>query len=162
MKTDFIEETFESNDLYRRSEICLKRKRYREASALLTEALKIAPDNPYYLSNLGLCVGMEGNFLAGERMCRKALTYSPFVLLFFVNLGKVLSEAGRRKEARKCLMRAYMLDNTNAMAAIELSRMGIRRGRVFRFLNRDHPLNIFFGKLRHRILGYKNSELKKL
>ena len=45
-------DTFESRDLYRRAEIQIKRGRFREASALLTHALKISPDNPIYVLSL--------------------------------------------------------------------------------------------------------------
>lgn len=155
-------ETFESREHFRSAEASFKRGNYRRAAALLNEALKISPDNPIYLSMLGYCVGIQGNLVAGEKMCRKAVAEAPMHPLVHVNLGRVLIEQGRRQEAREELMIAYRIDNTNAPAALELSRMGIRRKPVITFLARNHPLNCYLGKLRHWILRKTASELKKL
>jgi len=94
-------------------------------------------------------------------MCRRAIKLSPLVPILFVNLGRVLVESGRRKEARECFMRAYEIDNTNAPAALELSKMGIRRRPVLPFLSRNNPLNIYLGKLRCKIYEFRNPGLKK-
>ena len=61
-------DTFESRELYRRAEIQINRGRFREASALLTHALKISPDNPVYISYLGYCIGMLGNIEGGVKI----------------------------------------------------------------------------------------------
>ena len=155
-------ETFESREYYRSAEVSIKRCNYRRAAALLNDALKISPDNPIYLSMLGYCVGIQGNLIAAEKMCRKAVTQTPMDPVVHVNLSRVLLEQGRRKEARDELMFAYRIDNTNAPAALELSRMGVRRRPVIPFLHRNHPLNCYLGKLRHYIMRRKAGELKKL
>ena len=46
-------EPFESRDLFGRAEVQIKLGRFREASSLITQALKMAPDNPIYISYLG-------------------------------------------------------------------------------------------------------------
>ncbi len=155
-------DTFESRELYIAAESSIKRGNYRRAAGLLNDALKISPENPIYLSMLGFCVGTQGNLDAAESMCRKAIKLAPQEPIVHVNLGRVLIEQGRRKEAREALMRAYKLDNTNAPAALELSRMGIRRKPVIPLIGRNHPLNVRLGKLRHWILQRKAKELKKL
>lgn len=155
-------ETFESREHYRSAEASIRRGNYRRAASLLNDALKISPDNPLYLSMLGYCVGIQGNLIAAEKMCRKAVMEAPMYPIVHVNLGKVLFEQGRRQEAREELMLAYRLDNTNAPAALELSRMGIRRKPVIPLLNRNHPFNCYLGKLRHWILRRKAEDLKKL
>lgn len=155
-------ETFESRELFTAAEASIKRGNYRRAAALLNDALKISPENPIYLSMLGYCVGTQGNLNAAESMCRKAIKRAPQEPIVYVNLGRVLLEQGRRKEAREVLMRAYKLDNTNAPAALELSRMGVRRNPVIPLIGRNHPLNVQLGKLRHWILQRKAKELKKL
>jgi Flp pilus assembly protein TadD len=155
-------ETFESRDLYAAAEASIKRGNYRRAAALLNDALKISPENPIYLSMLGFCVGTQGNLDAAESICRKAVKRAPQEPIVYVNLGRVLFEQGRRKEAREALMRAYKLDNTSAPAALELSRMGVRRKPMIPLIGRNHPLNVQLGKLRHWIQQRKAKELKKL
>ncbi len=155
-------ETFESRESYRSAEASIKRGNYRRAASLLNDALKISPDNPIYLSMLGYCIGIQGNLVAAEKMCRKAVTQATMIPIVHVNLGRVLLEQGRRQEARGELMLAYQLDNTSAPAALELSRMGVRRKQAIPFLSRNHPLNCYLGKLRHWILRMKAEDLKKL
>jgi tetratricopeptide (TPR) repeat protein len=154
-------DTFESRERYRAAEAAAKRGNYRRAAGLLNDALKISPDNPTYLSMLGYCIGMQGNIEVAAKMCRKAAKSAPTVPAVHVNLGRVLFEMGARREAREALMRAYKLDNTNAAAALELSRMGVRRQPVIRFLGRNNPANRLLGKLRHYILQKKAQTLKK-
>ena len=155
-------DTFESRDLFRRAEIQIKRGRFREASALLTNALKISPDNPVYVSHLGYCIGMLGNIEGGEKMCRRASQMAPAVPIVLVNLGRILVETGRRQEARKLFAQAYRIDNTHSPAALELSRLGVRKQPVIPFLGRGNVLNKYLGLLRHRILEILNSRNKKL
>lgn len=155
-------ETFESRDLFKRAEMQIQRQGYDEARLLLEEALKIVPINPVYISHLGLCIGMDGNLPEGERICREAIKLAPKDPILYVNLGRILLEMGKRQEARAEFTHAYRLDNTNAPAALELSRMGIRRPPVIPFLHRNHPLNIYLGRLRHRWLYLKRPNWKKL
>ena len=155
-------DTFESRDLFRRAEIQINRGRYREASALLTHALKISPDNPVYISHLGYCIGMLGNIDGGLKMCRRASQMAPAVPIVLVNLGRILVETGSRQEARKLFAQAYRIDNTSSPAALELSRLGVRKQPVFPFLHRGHVLNKYLGMLRHRILELWNARNRKL
>jgi Tfp pilus assembly protein PilF len=152
---EFKEGTFESRELFRKAEISIQRGDYKSAASLLNEALKIAPENPLYISHLGLCAGMLGNQILGEKSCRKAILMAPATPILFVNLGRILLEQGKRKEAREQFMHAYKLDNTNAPAALELSRMGVRKRPVISFLKRDNPLNIMLGKFRAWLLSRK-------
>jgi Flp pilus assembly protein TadD len=159
---DTRDETFESEDLFRRAEACIMRRNFDKAEALLADALKISPDNATYISYYGLCVGMCGDLSEAEQLCRKAAKLSPMDPIILVNLGRVLLEEGLRQEARALFSRAYEIDDTNAAAALELSGMGVRRQPVVPFLPRNNPVNFFLGKLRHRILGYKGLGWKKL
>lgn len=157
------QETFESREFFIKAESLIKQGNYQEAAGLINEAIKIAPSNPRYISMMGLCIGMEGNVSAAEKMCRQALgrTKEPDPMMM-VNLGKILLEQGRRNEARMYFIKAYNLDNTNARAALELSRMGVRKKPVIRFISRNHPLNIYLGKMRHRMIERRSKKLKKL
>jgi Flp pilus assembly protein TadD len=152
---DLKNETFESQELFRRAEACIVRGKFDKAEELLAEALRISSENPLYLSYFGLCVGMRGDLGEAQKLCSKAAKLSPHSPIVLVNLGRVMLEQGYRKEARDFFSRAYSLDNTNSPAALELSGMGVRRQPVLRHLGRSHPLNLMLGKMRHRILGYK-------
>jgi Flp pilus assembly protein TadD len=155
-------ENFESRELFHKAQASIQRSNFKRAASLLKEALKIAPGNPNYLSHMGLCTGMTGDLRDAEIMCRKAVSLAPLQPILLVNLGRVLLEQGKREEARKAFTRAYEIDDTNAAAALELSRMGVRRRPVLRFLDRAHPLNVLLGRVRHRILTWKNErKLKK-
>lgn len=145
-------ENFESRELFQKAKASIQRNNYKRAASLLKEALKIAPGNPNYLSFMGLCQGMKGSLREGEILCRKAVTLAPLSPIILVNLGRVLLEQGNRQEARRAYLRAYEIDDTHPAAALELSRMGVRRKPIIRFLGRSHPLNICLGRVRHRIL----------
>jgi Flp pilus assembly protein TadD len=152
---DLKDETFESQELFRRAEACIVRGKFDKAEELLGEALRISSENPLYLSYFGLCVGMRGDLGEAQKLCSKAAKLSPHSPIILVNLGRIMLEQGYRKEARDFFARAYALDNTNSPAALELSGMGVRRQPVIRSLARSHPFNLVLGKMRHRILGYK-------
>ncbi len=156
-------ETFESRELFNKAEKLIRKGDYRDAAVLVGEALRIFPEHPLYISAMGLCTGMQGNLLDGEKMCRKALSLSDTrEPLLLVNLGKILLEQGARKEARTYFTKAYALDNTSAPAALELSRMGVRKRPVLPFLDRSHPLNVQLGRVRHQIRVMRHKGLKRL
>jgi tetratricopeptide (TPR) repeat protein len=161
MPLDLRNETFESQDLFRRAEACIVRRNFDKAEELLCEAFKISPENPIYMSYYGLCIGMRGDLAEAEKLCRKAVKLNSSSPIILVNLGRILLDEGDRKMARDLFARAYDLDNTNSPAALELSGMGVRRQPVFKFLARRHPLNVYLGKLRHRLLGYKKPGFRK-
>ncbi len=160
---DIKAENFESREFFHKAQASIHRSNFKRAASLLKEALKIAPGNPNYMSHMGLCMGMMGNLRESEIMCRKAITLAPLKPILLVNLGRVLLEQGKREGARKAFKRAYEIDDTHAAAALELSRMGVRRKPVIPFLHRNHPLNIYLGKLRHSIFARaKEPKWKKL
>ena len=156
-------DTFESREFYIKAEANIRRNNHGEALKLLEQALKISPEHPVYLSTMGLCESMMGDPAKGEKMCRMALQVAgrdrdP---MLYVNLGRVLLERGDRMSARDNFMKAYRKDNTNAPAALELSRMGVRKKPPLPFLGRNHPVNKYLGKLRHQLREKRIEGLKK-
>ncbi len=136
---------------------------FDDAEKLIDEALRIYPDNPFYLSVRGLCIGMNGDIFTGEKLCRQALEMaSRKDPMLYVNIGRLLLSEGKRAEARKNFKKAYELDNTNSPAALQLSKMGVRKKPVLRFLRRDHFLNIQLGRLRHAINTRRAGQLKNI
>jgi len=156
-------DTFESREFYIKAEANIRRNNYGEALRLLEQAIKISPEHPVYLSTMGLCESMMGDPGKGEKMCRMALQLAGRERdpMLYVNLGRVLLDGGDRMGARDNFMKAYRKDNTNAPAALELSRMGVRKKPVLPFLGRNHPLNKHLGKLRHQLREKRREGLKK-
>ena len=156
-------DTFESREFYVKAEAKIRRNNYGDALKLLEQALKISPEHPVYLSTMGMCESMLGDPEAGEKLCRTALVLAGAERdpMLYVNLGRVLLEKGNRSKAREYFMKAYRLDNTNAPAALELSKMGVRKKPVLPFLSRNNPLNIKLGKFRHWLREKRAGDLKK-
>jgi len=159
----YVKETFESRELYAKAEAHIRRNNFGKAASLLKEALKIAPDNPRYVSAMGLCAAMQGNHIEGEKMCRDAIAASGSEVdpILLVNLGRICLRKGDRQNAREYLLKAYQLDPTHPATALELSSMGVRRKPVLKFLDRNHPLNIRLGKIRHQLRERRHKGLKK-
>lgn len=155
-------DTFESREFYIKAEAHIKRNNYGDALKLLEQAIKISPEHPVYLSSMGVCESMMGDPARGEQMCRMALHLAGRKRdpMLYVNLGRVVLERGDRMKAREYFMKAYKMDNTNAPAALELSRMGVRKKPVIPFIGRNHPLNKYLGKLRHQRNEKRAGDLK--
>jgi Flp pilus assembly protein TadD len=142
-------ETHESNVLYSRAMEKLTRNNVSAALKHLEEALQISPNNAVYLSQYGLCVAIElGNFDAARRLCERAMRMEPEEVIHRVNLGKVFRLEGDMLSAHTMFLKAWQLDKSHPAPAGELSRMGIRRPPVVRFLGRSHWANVKLGRLR--------------
>ncbi len=146
-------ETHESQVLFNRALEMLSRNNVGEALRHLEDALRIAPNNAAYLSHYGLCVAMERHdFESARELCRRAVRMAPSDPMPRVNLGRVLRLEGDNRAAYETFLRAWRLDRSHPAAAAELSRMGIRRPPVLRFLPRSHWLNVHLGRLRARLM----------
>ncbi len=144
--------TIESQALFNQAVEYMNRNRYGRAVELLKEALHIAPDNPYYLSYLGLCTGYAGNdFGAAITLCKRALVLCPSDAVIHVNLGKVYKLNGDLTSAYSTFLSAWRRNKEHPAPAAELSRLGIRRPPVLTFLNRGHILNKHLGILRSKL-----------
>ena len=141
--------THESNVLFNRALELLNRNKVEAARKQLEMALQICPQQPSYLSLYGLCVAVESeDYESARKICEKAVRMSPSDPLNRVNLGKVLRLEGNTGAAYGEFLAAWKLDRMHPAPASELSRMGIRRPPVLRFLPRSHWVNIRLGKLR--------------
>ena len=101
-----------------------------------------------YLSYYGLCLSLTKTAShEAVRCCRTAArmeSYRPDVCW---NLGRVLLAAGRRREAHRALNWGLKMQSGHRGIQKSLKSMGIRRRPVLSFLDRNHPLNVLFGKL---------------
>lgn len=146
------EETHESKVLFSQALEMMSRNNVQSAISNLEEALQIAPDNPAYLSHYGLCVAIDrGEYEAGRRLCERAIRMDPSDPINRVNLGRIYRLEGMNDRAHNTFIKAWRQNKSHPAAASELSRMGIRRRPVIRFLPRSHWLNVRLGMLRAKL-----------
>ncbi len=144
--------TAESRTLYNVALEKIKRNQLKEALGHLSEALRIAPTNPYYRSYFGYCLALtEGDFDRAVQFCRQASDSRPLDPDLHVNLGRVYRLKGDNGAAYQCFVQAWHLCKGHSGAAAELARMGVRRPAVLSFLPRSHWCNKYLGILRARI-----------
>ncbi|MGD8413812.1 MAG: hypothetical protein PVF33_06250 [Candidatus Latescibacterota bacterium] len=145
-------DTHESEVLYSQAMELLSRNHVLAALKRFEEALQISPNNALYLSYYGLCVAMEKNdHASASRLCERAAKMDPKNPVIRVNLGKVFRLMGDNSRAYDSFLGAWKTDKSHPSAAVELSRMGIRRPPVLRFLSRSHWLNKKLGILRAKL-----------
>lgn len=154
MKTVTLpQDTHESKALFGQAMELLSRNRVEPAMKKLEAALQICPRNPAYLSYYGLCVAIEReDFDAAKKLCESAIRIDRDDPVLRVNLGKVLRLEGDNRAAHDVFLEAWRSNRFHPAPASELSRMGIRRPPVLRFLPRSHWANIRLGKLRAMLL----------
>ena len=145
--------THESNVLFNRAIEMLNRNRAGAARKHLEMALQICPQHPGYLSVYGLCVAIDSeDYESARRICEKAVKIGPDDPISRVNLGKVFRLQGDNGSAYEEFLAAWQLDKLHPAPAAELTRMGIRRPPVLRFLPRSHWANVQLGRLRSQVL----------
>jgi tetratricopeptide (TPR) repeat protein len=145
------EGTHESNVLFNRATELVNRNRVGAALKDLEMALQICPRHPGYLSLYGLCIAIDSeDYEAARKLCESAIRISPTDPAVRVNLGKVLRLQGDTRAAYHEFIAAWKIDKRHPAPASELSRMGIRRPPVIRFLPRSHWANIALGRARAR------------
>lgn len=143
------EETHESQVLFNRALELINRSNFDTAMTHLEEALQIAPNNATYLSHYGLCVAVDReDYDSARKLCQRAIKMNPADPVNRVNLGRVLRLEGDMRLAYETFIRAWKQDKSHPAAASELSRMGIRRPPVLKFLARDNWINVQLGRLR--------------
>jgi Flp pilus assembly protein TadD len=145
-------DTHESEVLFNQAMELLSRNHIRAALNRFEEALQISPNNALYLSYYGLCVAMEReDFASAIKLCERAVKMDVKNPVNRVNLGKVYRLKGDNSRAYESFLGAWKTDKTHPSAAVELSRMGIRRPPVLSFLPRSHWLNVRLGMIRARL-----------
>lgn len=78
-----------------------KEKRYAEAEAAFTEALKLRPDFALAANNLGFIYFRQEKYPESARWFEKAITMDRSRAVAYVNLGDALAKSGRPAEARQ-------------------------------------------------------------
>ena len=117
-------------------------------------AAEAEPGNALYLSYLGLLVAAaQKDFEKAEQLCHMALKLDRAEAQCYLNVAEVYMRAKRPKEAMEALREGLQRTKRDKRIADAIARLSGRRRPVFPFLEREHPVNMVLGRLRHRILG---------
>jgi predicted Zn-dependent protease len=112
------------------------------------------PQNPYYLSFLGLSTALaERDWIKALELCQDALRLKRGELQLHLNLVEVYVAANRLEEAVRALDAAEGQFGADGRIGRIRKRLGRRRQPVLQFLARGNFLNRKLGQLRHRLLG---------
>ncbi len=97
---------------------------YEKAALLLKSALRLAPDNPEYLSWYGFSLGMTNSNLHEARdACKKAIQMEFYNPDYLATLGFVYFKAGLKKQAVKYFQDSLKWDPENSIAKQFLSKL---------------------------------------
>ena len=115
------------------------------------------PNEPVFLSYYGYLLVLEKRmYRRGIEACQKAIktlqeSGEALYPVFYYNLSKTYSAAGKKKEARETLRKglSYCPGNNHLMK--ELRSLGMRSDKPpLAFLRRSNPLNKYIGIMLHK------------
>ncbi len=129
------------------------------AYSLLLQAADHYPDNPLILSYYGwLAAIIDKKHKTSIATCRKAFVVfkstNPRIMgavypVLYLNLGRALLAAGRRREAVESFANGLKHDRSHGDLKKEMQRVGIRKQPLVSFLSRSNPINKYIGKMIH-------------
>ena len=125
----------------------------RRAMPHLKTALEQDPDNPFYISYLGVALAAsEQKWAEAEKLCHSAMRKNRRHAQLYMNLAEVYVAADRKQDAADILVRGLHYAPHDVRLKMALDHLAMRRPRVLAFLARRHTLNRNLGKLRHHAL----------
>jgi tetratricopeptide (TPR) repeat protein len=145
----------------RRIKTCLRTGRQDKAYAIAKESVLLFPNEPVFLSYYGYLLALEKRmYRRGVEACQKAIkafqingSFDEEALypLFYYNLSKAYSTAGKKKEARETLRKGLSYSPGNNHLMKELRSLGMRSDKPpLAFLRRSNPLNKYIGIMLHK------------
>ena len=145
----------EAEDSFEKGCRALEGNDWRAATAFFEAALtlekRLTPRSPQarYRSFYGLCIGLaKKRHTDAIKMCQAAIQLEQYNPDLHWNLGRVLYDAGRRREAYRVFVRGVKQQPGHRGLVTEIKRMGLRKKAVLPFLNRKNPLNVTLGRMR--------------
>lgn len=129
----------------------MQRGQFEAAIGDLRAALRTEPENPWVLSQLGVCLAHIGRFSDGLDACKRAVRLAPNDTLCRVNLGRAYKIRGDKAAAHRTFASAWQENREHPAPAAELARMGVRRRPVLPFLRRSHWCNVLLGRMRSHL-----------
>ncbi|MDQ7072245.1 MAG: tetratricopeptide repeat protein [Gammaproteobacteria bacterium] len=97
--------------------------RYQEALALIEKAVKLKPNDPFYIDSLGWVYYRLGQLDKAADYLRQAVVLRPDVELL-THLGEVLWQQGKHDEAKQVWQQAKQKEATNKLLNDTLRRFG--------------------------------------
>jgi len=139
----------------------LRAGRHDEAFALVKESLVLFPNDPAFLSYYGYLLVLEKRmYRRGIEACQKSIktlqingsSYEEALYpVFYYNLSKAYTAAGKKKEAREALRKGLAYSPGNKHLMKELRSLGMRSDKPpLAFLRRSNPLNKYIGIMLHK------------
>lgn len=143
---------------YRRGLAALVDDNHSDALVFFHRAIEIdgqrsaGPPKARYLSYYGFCLAKtRGWSIDSIETCERAASREPADPELLVNLGRVYLMAGRKSLALAAFERGLALAPDHPVLLRELGRVDRRNSPVLGNLDRDHPLNRLFGRMRASI-----------
>jgi len=131
-----------------------------KALPLFTRACELDKANPFYMSYLGLALGMvEGKWDQAEEICMQAVKLKRTQAELYLNLAEVYRLQHKKEDAIDTLKTGVTLTRRDARLKKALSKYGLRRGPVLSFLDRKHFLNVQLGRMRYKVLKTLGKEV---
>jgi predicted Zn-dependent protease len=125
----------------------------RKAMPHLKTALEQDPDNPFYISYMGVALAAsEQKWAEAEKLCHSAMRMNRRQAQLYLNLAEVYVAADRKQDAADILARGLHFAPHDLRLKMALDRLALRRPPVLPFLPRAHLINRNLGKLRHHTL----------
>jgi predicted Zn-dependent protease len=119
----------------------------------LRSALDQEPDNPYYISYMGVAVAAaEQKWAEAEKLCHSAMRMNRRQAQLYLNLAEVYVAADRKQDAADILARGLHYTPHDLRLKMALDRLAMRRPPILSFLPRTHVINRNLGKIRHHAL----------
>lgn len=97
--------------------------RHQEALALIEKALRLKPEDPFYLDSLGWVYYRLGNLDAAVRYLKQAVAIQDDAE-FLAHLGEVLWQRGEHEEAKKAWKQGLKHDKDNDLLNKTMRRFG--------------------------------------
>lgn len=124
-----------------------------EALAYLRRATELKPQNPFYLSFLGVAMARaERKWAKAAELCKAAVGMRRHEAQLYVNLAEVCVSAGWRNDAVETLENGFKYCGPDPRITRVRTKLGRRSSPVLPFLDRTNALNRSLGKLRSRML----------
>ncbi len=137
-------QTIVAEELFKKGLEALAQGRMLPALASFEKALELE-DNPAFYSYLALCIAKErGQVKKAISLCEEALKKDADNTSHYLNLGKILLNAGNQDDAIR-VFRGGLKHGTDPRIIDELHRLGTRKPPVMTFLNRNNPINKYLG-----------------
>ncbi len=145
----------EAEDSFEKGYRALEGNDWRAATAFFEAAImlekRLTPKIPQarYRSYYGLCLGLaKKRHEDAIKMCESALQLELYNPDLHWNLGRVLYNAGRRRDAYRVFVQGVRQQPGHRGLVSDIKRMGLRKKAVLPFLRRNNPLNVVLGRMR--------------